>query len=233
MPAERSLGVIPARGGSKSIPLKNIQLLCGKPLLLYTIDAARQSRYLDRCVVSTDHPEIARVASEYGAEVVTRPAELATDQAPTELALLHVLRCLEKDGYRPDLIVTLEPTSPLRTARLIDLCIRTALEQPEADCVLTVTETRKCYGRIIEGEFEYLFPNQPRRRQDRQPLYEESSTVYVTRTAALLANQSVLGKVRYAVIVDDTREAMDINEPLDFLVAEAILEQRRLEANHG
>ncbi|MBA5869742.1 MAG: NTP transferase domain-containing protein [Nitrospira sp. CR2.1] len=231
--APHVLGVIPARGGSKSIPLKNIRPLNGMPLLAYTIRAANQSTVLDRCVVSTDHPDIAAAARAYGAEVIDRPAELATDHAPTEGALLQVLDVLGRLGYRPDYVVTLEPTSPFRTAALIDRCVATAIEQPDIDCVLTVTETRKCYGRLVDGRFEYLFPNQPRRRQERQPLYEESSTVYVTRTTALARDRSVLGRTRVGVVVADSREALDINEPLDFLIAEAVLAQRRLEEQHG
>lgn len=227
------LGVIPARGGSKSIPLKNIRPLNGMPLLAFTIRAAKQSRFLDRCVVSTDHPDIAAAARDYDAEVIDRPAELATDQAPTEAALLQVLDVLARQGYRPEYVVTLEPTSPFRTAALIDRCIETAIAQQDIDCVLTVTETRKCYGRLADGRFEYLFPNQPRRRQERQPLYEESSTVYVTRTTALERDRSVLGRSRVGVVVADSREALDINEPLDFLIAEAVLAQRRLEEQHG
>jgi N-acylneuraminate cytidylyltransferase len=226
------LAVIPARGGSRSIPLKNIKPLAGKPLLAYTIDAAKRSRHLDRCVVSTDHDEIAKVAAAHGAEVIHRPPEYATDEAPTELALLHAVGELRQAGYRPDYVVTLEPTSPLRTAELIDRCIEMAMQRTEADCVMTVIETRKCYGRILDGRFEYLFPDQPRRRQDRTPLYEESSTVYVTRTGALERHRSVLGVVRYAVVVDDPREAIDINEPLDFILAEAALSRGGLGDNH-
>jgi CMP-N,N'-diacetyllegionaminic acid synthase len=227
------LAVIPARGGSKSIPLKNIKPLAGKPLLAYTIEAAKQSHYLDRCVVSTDHDEIAKVAAGYGAEVVHRPPEYAADDAPTELALLHAVDSLKQAGYRPHYVVTLEPTSPFRTAELIDRCIELAMKRDDADCVMTVTETRKCYGRIVEGRFEYLFPGQPRRRQDRTPLYEESSTVYVTRTNALERYRSVLGVVRYVVVVDDPREAIDINEQFDFMLAEAALAQGGLGDNHG
>ena len=231
--ARHVLGVIPARGGSKSIPLKNIRPLNGMPLLAYTIQAAKQSTFLDRCVVSTDHADIAAVARAHGAEVIDRPAELATDQAPTEGALLQVLEVLGRQGYRAECVVTLEPTSAFRTTTLIDRCIATAIEQQETDCVLTVTETRKCYGRLVDGRFEYLFPNQPRRRQEREPLYEESSTVYVTRTTALERDRSVLGRSRVGVVVADSREALDINEPLDFLIAEAVLTQRRLEEQHG
>jgi CMP-N,N'-diacetyllegionaminic acid synthase len=229
----RALGVIPARGGSKSIPLKNIRPLNGTPLMVFTIDAAKQSKYLDRCVVSTDHPAISRVARDHGAEVVDRPVELATDEAPTEWALLQVLEVLEKQGYRPDYVVTLEPTSPFRTAALIDRCIEAAMEHHEVDCVMTVAETRKCYGRLDHGRFEYLFPDQPRRRQERRPLYEESSTVYVTKTNALKRDRSVLGRTRYGVVVEDPRETIDINEPLDFMVAEAVFAQRRVEEQHG
>lgn len=227
------LAVIPARGGSRSIPLKNIKLLAGKPLLAYTVEAAKQSRYLDRCVVSTDDEEIAKAADQCGVEVVRRPVEYATDQAPTEWALLHALEIVRASGHQPEFVVTLEPTSPLRTARLIDRCIELAIERADADCIMTVTETRKCYGRLVEGRFEYLFPDQPRRRQDRTPLYEESSTVYVTRTRALERDRSVLGKTRYALIVEDPREAIDINEPLDFLIAEAALAQQSQQVNHG
>lgn len=227
------LAVIPARGGSKSIPLKNIRPLHGTPLLAFTIQAAGRSTYLDRCVVSTDHPEIAKVAREYGAEVIERPAELATDEAPTEGALLQVVDVLGRQGYRPEYVVTLEPTSPFRTTTLIDRCIATAMEQQDVDCVLTVTETRKCYGRLQDGRFEYLFPDQPRRRQERRPLYEESSTVYVTRTDVLERDRSVLGRTRVGVVVEDLREAIDINEPLDFIVAEAVLKQRLTEEQHG
>jgi N-acylneuraminate cytidylyltransferase len=227
------LAVIPARGGSKSIPLKNIKPLAGKPLLAYTIETAKHSRYLDRCVVSTDHDDIAKVAAVYGAEVIHRPPEYATDQSPTELALLHAVGTLGQAGYRPDYVVTLEPTSPLRSAGLIDRCIELAMQRTEADCVMTVLETRKCYGRILDGRFEYLFPDQPRRRQDRTPLYEESSTVYVTRTSALERHRSVLGLVRYAVVVDDPREAIDINDPLDFILAEAALARGGPGDNYG
>ncbi|MCC2643384.1 MAG: neuA [Nitrospira sp.] len=229
----QALAVIPARGGSKSIPLKNIRPLNGRPLLAFTIEAAKRSKYLDRCVVSTDHPDIAKVARDHGAEVIERPADLATDQAPTEGALLHVLEILSREGYLPDYVVTLEPTSPFRTTALIDRCIEAAIQHQDVDCVMTVTETRKCYGRLEEGRFEYLFPDQPRRRQERRPLYEESSTVYVTRTSALERDRSVLGRTRYGLVVEDAREAVDINEPLDFIVAEAVLAQRLVEEQHG
>jgi CMP-N,N'-diacetyllegionaminic acid synthase len=222
------LAVVPARGGSKGIPSKNIRLIAGKPLLAYTIEAARQSSSIDRLVVSTDAEAIANVAREAGAEVVMRPAALATDEAPTELALLHVLDTLKAaDGYEPEAIMTLEPTSPLRSPELIRRCIE-AMRRHEADSILTVTETRECFGTIVEGRFEYLIKDQARRRQDRPPLYRESSTVYLTRVETLRERRSVLGERLYPVIVDPA-EAIDINSPLDLAVAEAVLRWKRNE----
>lgn len=219
----RVLAVIPARGGSKAIPRKNIRLLLGRPLVAYTIDEARKCDYLDRLVVSTEDGETARICRGLGAEVVMRPPEFATDTAPTELAVIHVLETLaERDGYECDAVVTLEPTSPLRTHRLIDQCIE-ALWENDADSVISVKETRACLGSIRDGRFEYLIKDQPRRRQERAPLYEESSTVYVTRTEALLKHKSVLGERLYAVVVGED-EAIDINTPLDFVIAEAVMQ---------
>ena len=226
------LAVVPARGGSKGIPLKNIRSLDGKPLITYTIEEARRSRHVDRVVVSTDSDEIAAVARACGAEVIMRPPALATDAAPTELALIHALDTLKAaDGYDPDAVMTLEPTSPLRTSRLIDRCVETLASQ-NADSVLTVTETRECFGRIVNGRFDYLIQNQARRRQDRAPLYRESSTVYLTRVKTLRDRQSVLGERLYPVVVDP-EEAIDINSPLDFAVAEAVMRWKRKEGGTG
>jgi CMP-N,N'-diacetyllegionaminic acid synthase len=216
------LAVVPARGGSKGIPSKNIRPVAGKPLLVYTIEGARNARSIDRLVVSTDAEEIAKVAREAGAEVIMRPPAMATDAAPTELALIHALDTLKAaDGYDPDAVMTLEPTSPLRTSELIDRCVET-LSSRNADSVLTVTETRACFGRIVDGRFDYLIKNQARRRQDRAPLYRESSTVYLTRVETLRDRQSVLGERLYPVVVEP-EEAIDINSPLDLAVAEAVM----------
>jgi CMP-N,N'-diacetyllegionaminic acid synthase len=171
-----TLAVIPARGGSKGVPLKNLFPLAGTPLIVHTIREARRSRHINRLVVSTDSSAIADVSRRAGAEVVMRPAELATDEAATELALIHALDWLhDADGFAPDLVLTLEPTSPLRTARLIDVCVETLLADNTADSVVTVTETRDCLGTVHDGRFAHLDPTQPRRRQDRQPLYKETA----------------------------------------------------------
>ena len=220
--ALKVLAVVPARGGSKSVPRKNITLLAGRPLICYTIEEAKRSASIDRLVVSTDAEDIAAIARECGAEVIMRPPEFATDTARTELALIHVCETLERtEDYRADIIVTLEPTSPLRSHALIDECIQ-MFALTDADSVLSVLETRECIGRIVAGRFEYLIQEQPRRRQDREPLYKETSTVYATRADVLLKRRSVLGDRLYAVIAN-REEAIDINTPLDFVIVEAVM----------
>jgi CMP-N-acetylneuraminic acid synthetase len=217
-----ALGVVPARGGSKGVPGKNLALVGGEPLVVHTIRAALAAETLDRVICSTDDDEIAAVARAAGAEVVMRPAELARDESPTEDALLHVLDTLEPP--EPKYVVTLEPTSPLRTPALIDACVRLARER-DADAVITVSETRAVHGRVEDGLFVPLVPGQPRRRQLRTPLYQESSTVYVTRTAYLRAAHSVVGERVYAHVVPE-EEAIDINSELDLDVADALLRRR-------
>ena len=217
-----ALGVIPARGGSKGIPRKNLAPIGGEPLVARAVRIALQARLLDRLVVSTDDDEIAAVAAAAGAEIVRRPAELASDAVPTEAALIHALDSI--DGTEPTWTVTLEPTSPFRTAELIDRCIELA-EEKSADAVITVSPTTDVVGMLADGVFVPLLPDAPRRRQLRQPLYRESSTVYVTRTTHLRATKSVLADPLYAVTVSE-EDAVDVNEEPDLAIVEAMLARR-------
>jgi N-acylneuraminate cytidylyltransferase len=219
------LAVVPARGGSRGIPGKNIHQLRGRPLLSYTIDEAKRARLLDRIVVSTEDPAIAAVAASLGTEVIPRPTELATDTAPTELALIHAVESVRARGFMPTLVVTLEPTSPLRRAATIDRCVELALDSG-ADSVICVVEVTAPLGRVVDGRFEYLVKGQARRRQDREPLYAECGVAYVTRVDVLVLRRSVIGADTRAVIVPPD-EAIDINTPVDLVIAEALLGTRR------
>jgi N-acylneuraminate cytidylyltransferase len=212
------LAVIPARGGSRGIPDKNLTLVGGEPLVIRAIKAALAAEMVDRVVVSTDSDAIASVSATAGAEIVRRPPELAGDGASTESALLHVLDALGPP--EAELVVTLEPTSPLRRSQTIDACVRRALETG-ADSLLTVCETREVLGKVADGIFVRLDPEQPRRRQLRQPLYSEAGAVYVTRTEYLRAFGSILGAEPLAVVVS-AEEALDVNAPIDLRVAQAI-----------
>ncbi|PIR82440.1 hypothetical protein COU20_02275 [Candidatus Kaiserbacteria bacterium CG10_big_fil_rev_8_21_14_0_10_59_10] len=134
------IAVIPARGGSKRFPGKNVALLGGKPLVAWPIESAKRAKEVERVIVSTDSEEIARVAKEYGAEVIIRPAELATDASPVIEAVKHVLTELEKEnGYRADYVVLLQPTTPLIEPEQIDAAVALAKEKG-ADSVVNVSE---------------------------------------------------------------------------------------------
>jgi CMP-N-acetylneuraminic acid synthetase len=217
-----SIGIIPARGGSKSIPLKNIKLLNGKPLIEYTIESALKSGVLDKIIVSTDHDGIAKVCEKYkDVDIIFRPKKISTDEARTESALLHVCDELEKrESFIPDIVLTLEPTSPMRTAETIIKSIG-VLKGNNFDSVIGVIETRGVYGKIVNGDYEYLFPNQARRRQEREPLYMECSTIYATTLQTLRRKNSVVGDKVYPLIIKKN-EAIDINDEHDFLLAETI-----------
>lgn len=218
------LGVIPARGGSKSIPLKNIKLLGGKPLIYYTIKSAQTSGVFNKLVVSSDSEEILSVARRFDVEVIKRPTEFATDTSRTEEALIHAIEYLKvKESFSPDIVVTIEPTAPFRSVQTIQKTIQ-AFSDSKIDSAMAVLETRSCYGKIIDGAFDYLIKNQPRRRQEREPLYQESGTIYATRRDTLLEKKSVLGN-RIAPIIVPEIEAVDINESIDFELAEFYMER--------
>ncbi|NSW54472.1 MAG: acylneuraminate cytidylyltransferase family protein [Armatimonadetes bacterium] len=218
----RVLAIIPARGGSKGIPRKNVRELAGKPLIVWTIEAALRSTLIDRLVVSTDDDEIAEVASAAGAEVIRRPAELAGDTTPTEPALLHALQVLEdREGYIPDAVTLLQCTSPLRGTDTIDECINLLFDSG-CDAVMTVLHVQHWYlmgTRDETGRYhaEYDYQKRPR-SQDMPQKYRENGAVYVTRRDVLLAYQNRLGGHVRVVEMDPIR-SIDIDHEEDFVLA--------------
>jgi len=228
MPHSDLLIIIPARGGSKGIPGKNIVPLNGKPLLAYTIEAARASEVSSFIYVSTDCPKIAAVAEKYGAGVIHRPADLANDTASTEAALLHALDELSRKGQYFSAILTLPPTSPLRKPQTISSFVKKYYEiSNKFDALLSLSEHRGDFWiQEAEGSFRRLFPEAPRRRQERQPLYLENSALYITRVDALRETGFILGRSSTGYIISE-REALDINEPLDLTIAEKLLNEKQ------
>jgi CMP-N,N'-diacetyllegionaminic acid synthase len=215
------MAVIPARGGSKRAPRKNIRPLGEKPLLAYTIAATRDAGLGNATFVSTEDAEIAAVAKTLGCAVIPRPDALATDAASTEIVLLHALDEAAKRGWHPRWILTLPPTSPFRRASTIRFFMDHAATSG-VDCLLSLTETRASLWRQIpEGKIGRLFPDAPRRQQDRAPLYEENSAIYLTAVPALRATGSVLGTSQRGIAIDPV-EGFDINSELDFVLADAL-----------
>lgn len=197
----RVLGIIPARGGSKGVPRKNIRPLGGKPLLAWTAEAALGAKRLDRVILSTDDEEIAEIGRRAGIEVpFTRPAELADDRAPTLPVLQHAVAWMEARGDRYDAICLLQPTNPLRTAAVIDACVA-RLEVSGADAVITILPVPAEYNphwvyfatstgdlRLATGE-AIPIP----RRQDLPPAFHREGSVYVLRRDVLMEQGSLYG----------------------------------------
>lgn len=226
----RFLIVIPARGGSKGIPMKNIYPIDGKPLLMYSLEMIKQVEFNGDVAVSTDSEQIKRVAASVpGIEIVDRPEDISGDKASTESALLHALEVMEeRKGYIYDAVVTLQATSPLRTPQTVKTCLEQyEIDRNKYDALLTLTETRTDYW-IKDGEAHYrrLYPDAPRRRQDRDPIYIENSAVYITDKKSLIETGSVLGHAVNGYVIPE-REGMDINEPIDILLTEELLKEEQ------
>ena len=220
------LVVIPARGGSKGIPMKNIYPVNGKPLLTYSLEMMREVVFDGDVVVSTDSEQIKEVALRTpGSDVVDRPQDISGDKASTESALIHALHVMEEQkGCTYDAVVTLQATSPLRKAGTVKACFeKYEADREKYDALLTLTETRTDYW-IKEGGDHYrrLYPDAPRRRQDRDPIYIENSAVYITDRQSLLETNSVLGHCVNGYVIPE-REGVDINEPIDILLAEELI----------
>lgn len=218
----RLWAVVPARGGSTRVVGKNMRILAGRPLLAHTLRLAVDAGLGDRTVVSSDDRAALALATEFGVRGLPRPPEFATAEASTESVLLHVLDTLASEGAEPDWVMTLPPTSPFRRLGTLREMLRHVAEPDASDCLMTVTEDRRDLWRMdAGGEMRRLFPEAPRRQQDRSPLFEENSAVYLTRVAALRATGSVLGGSVRGYVIDPV-EAWDINTETDLVIAEAL-----------
>lgn len=227
----QSIAVIPARGGSKGIPGKNIKPIAGRPLLAHTILAARAARRVDAVFVSTDSPQIAEVAQQFGAEVIWRPAELAGDTASSESALLHALAELERRAQlSAPLLTFLQCTSPLTRAEDIDGAID-KLEAEQADTCLAAARFHYfLWSEEAAGARGINHDKSVRElRQQRQPQYLEAGSIYVMKVAGFLAaKHRFFGKTVLFEVPPETIQ--EIDDPIDFEVAELKLRQKDREA---
>ena len=227
------LGLINARGGSKSIPHKNIAPLSGKPLIAWTIEAALRSSSLTRVVVSTDDPVIADVSRKFGAEVpFLRPTELARDDTPGIEPVLHAVCWLaEQENYRPDYVMLLQPTSPLRNTADIEAAVELA-HTGICDAVVSVSEAamHPFWMKQINdnGELADFVPavEQYTRRQDLPPAYALNGAIYLIRREALL-NQRTLCPLHTLAYVMPAERALDIDTPWELQLADLVLQNQR------
>jgi CMP-N-acetylneuraminic acid synthetase len=225
-----SLGVIPARGGSKSVPRKNIALVHGKPLIAYTIEAAQRSRLLTHFLVSSDDAEIIAVARQYGAPVpFVRPAELATDTAPSLPVVQHAVGEMERlHGLTYDYVVLLQPTTPLRLPEDIDLALE-KLAATGADSVISVCDVGAYHParmrQIVDDRLVELPIREPKemaRRQDLPPVYIRNGAIYAVKRDVVMLGNSMSGEDCRAYIMPEQR-SVNVDSQLDLLLAEILL----------
>ncbi|MBP9682262.1 MAG: acylneuraminate cytidylyltransferase family protein [Bacteriovorax sp.] len=238
------LAVIVARGGSKSIPKKSIALCAGKPLMFYTIDAAKKSKHITRLIISTDDQEMADFAASHGVEVpFIRPKELAEDLTPDLPVFQHVLNTLkEKEGYTPDVVVHLRPTTPLKSAEDIDKGIELILENEDAHSVRSICEPMHTPFKMYEHREgnKFLLPlltkvfpetfekypeayNMP--RQLLPKVWRHSGYVDIIRPFVILEMNSMSGNKIMPLYFEKWRD-VDIDSPLELKIAEEIIKQK-------
>jgi CMP-N-acetylneuraminic acid synthetase len=226
------LGLVPARGGSKGVPGKNVRPLAGHTLLEYTARAARDSGVIDRLMLSTDAPDIADAGRRAGLEVpFMRPAALAADDTPMLPVIQHALAETAKHGWSPDVIVLLQPTSPLRRPDHIRDAV-TMLRETNADSVVTVVEVPRHLSpdyvmRIEEGRLRPFLPDGAgvTRRQDARPAYSRDGTVYAFRRSTIERFGGIYGDDCRPLLIDAT-ESISIDSPADWDEAERLLARR-------
>ncbi len=230
--SKRVLAVVTARGGSKGLPRKNILPLGGKPLIAWTLEAARDALYVDRTVVSTDDDEIAAVAAALGAEIIRRPSDLAVDAAPVEPAVLHAL---DSVGGQFDYVVLLQPTSPFREGADIDGCVEACVRADAPACIAMSEPPKSPFWMFrleADKRLESLFPGKMAwRRQDLPPVYSVNGVVYVARVDWLRRTRRFLAEGAIGWVMPRER-TFDIDSAFDMEMAEAYLVARAARKAH-
>lgn len=223
---KKILAIIPARGGSKGIPRKNIVEVGGKPLIAWTIEAAKNSTYIDKLILSSDDDEIMKVAEEWGCEVpFKRPLELSQDDTPGIEPVLHAVR--EVEGF--DYLVLLQPTSPLRSTEDIDQCIQMCIEGQAESCVSIVETDKSPYWMYTLDQEDTLKKlindeNQYYQRQKAPKVFALNGAIYVADINRVLQSRSLVDHRTLGYVMPKER-SIDIDTKMDLLLAEALIKQ--------
>lgn len=221
------LAVIPARGGSKRLPRKNLLDLSGKPLITWSIEAGLKSKYIDKVIVSSDDTEILEVSRMYGADTLERPKKLATDTATTFDTIKHTLEKIEKYDY----IILLQPTSPLRTTEHIDEAIE-LLENKNADAIISTCEMdhSPLWSNTIDESLSLIsFLKDDivnKRSQDLDKYYRLNGALYICKIEKFLEEKSFFLKDNIFTYIMDRKSSIDIDEEIDFLMAKLLLKEK-------
>lgn len=223
------LGIIPARGGSKSVPKKNIKMLAGKPLIAWAIDVAEKSN-LTKTIVTTDDEEIKAVSEKYGGYVpFIRPSDLATDRANAVPVMQHAVNFMEAQGEKYDAIMMIQPTAPMRIVEDLNKCIEIMEADPELEGVISVTDAAEYPERmkymnenhiLIDPPFCEAYENQA--RQELPKIYQKNGQIYLVRRDTMMNKNSFKGNKAYGYYVSDKR-SVNIDNEFHFMQADWLM----------
>lgn len=214
-----NIAIIPARGGSKRLPHKNVQLLGGIPLIAHSILEAKKYTFIHEVYVSTDDAQIKNIALSYGAKVIDRPMHISGDQEPTITALKHVLDSLESSV---DWVFLLQPTNPLRPQGLISEAFQ-CMQSRDADSLITVTRNHQKFGKIVNDVFVPFNYTIGQRSQDLEPLYFENGLLYII-ASHLVLQEKIMGTKPFPMVVNHPYASVDIDVAEDLVYAQYLYE---------
>jgi CMP-N-acetylneuraminic acid synthetase/spore coat polysaccharide biosynthesis predicted glycosyltransferase SpsG len=217
------IAIIPARGGSKGIPRKNVRLLNGKPLIAYVIETAKRAKNIDMVVVSTEDEEIASVSKQYGAEVIMRPPELSTDEVPLDPVIDYTVKKIE-ENIEVNIVVTIQPTSPLLRTETLEKIINKVQEE-NLDTIITAVDDRHLAWNKIDNQFVPRYTKRVN-RQYLPPEFRETGAVFATKRVFVTENNRIGNNLSLFEV--DKYESVDIDSPLDWWVAEKLLRRKKV-----
>ncbi len=224
------LCIIPARGGSKTIPNKNIIKLNNKILIDYTIEQALRINSIDKIIVSTDSNKIINKIKKHQInkkfKILKRPKKYSLDKSPTEDVVNHVIQYLKNTDYKPDSLIILEPTSPLRSDESVKNFIK-KMNNGNFNSYISVSELSHTPAKINKNKLNFIFKNQPRRRQDRIKLYCEGGSMYGNNYKKYMKFKKIVVEPIYPFIISRV-ESIDINEKDDLLIVKSILKNYKV-----
>ena len=226
---KKIIAIIPARGSSKRLPKKNIKLLAGKPLISYTIEEAKKSNFINRILVSTEDKKIEKISKKYGVEVIKRPKKLAINLATTEDVIKHVVSYLENfEKYYPDIIIILQPTSPLRNVKDIDSAIEKFLKT-KCDSIVSLCEISHYRYWMFLIKRDKLIPfvkSKSKSNLNKQKIFQLNGAIYIMNRDTIMNQDKIRGKITRGYIMPPER-SIDIDSEVDFKLAEFLIRKKR------
>ncbi len=220
--------IIPARGGSKGIPKKNIKDFCGKPLIAHSIEQSLGCKFVNRTIVSTDSEEIASVSRKFGAEVFIRPKELAQDNSPSIDTTKHVLQLLEEENYQVDIVILLQPTSPLRTSKMLSKAI-TRFQSSDVNMLVSVSKSKsllKWFLTIENNYLKFLKDNnfgKIRRQDQSEDIFSLNGSIYIFKKEIVAKCENYVWSEKTIPFEMEKEYSFDIDTQFDFDIAEFVM----------